>query len=205
MTVTAHPVTDSEAISAAHERAFLEKKTAEKLVASVTVWRDGFIRTPEALRRNNLYDYSDETLRKLLSAADKGYDYKLVRLILDDTIEDWLLIEPELNDVPDTGIQKALTALHHYEFLAPHERPERRREQITAILRATEHLRGDVRYSQSGIHINDRRLRDLITTHKDPEAVADLIIARDLTDVDTLTAILAVMDSIEPAINDGAL
>jgi hypothetical protein len=207
-------MTTNRTVAEKQERAFLETKTAEKLVESVTFWRDGFIRSPEELRRNNLHGYTDETLRTLLRAADAGHDYHLVRLITEEIIEDCLLIEPELNQTPGISDRKILAGLRRYRHLAPHEDSERRLTQITAIRRAVH--RGlqlqytavdtiKVRETPNEICISDERISDLITTHEDPEAVADLIVSRDISSADELMAILEAMDRVSPAMIDGVL
>jgi hypothetical protein len=62
-----------------------------------------------------------------------------------------------------------------------------------------------VRETPNEICISDERISDLITTHEDPEAVADLIVSRDISSADELMAILEAMDRVSPAMIDGVL
>lgn len=54
-------------------------------------------------------------------------------------------------------------------------------------------------------YIADQGISDLLTTHEDPAAIADIIIARDLSDPDQITALYDTMNQTATAISDGAL
>jgi hypothetical protein len=47
--------------------------------------------------------------------------------------------------------------------------------------------------------------RDLLTTHENPTAIADIIVTRNHTDPDQITALYDTMTQIAPALTEGAL
>jgi hypothetical protein len=53
--------------------------------------------------------------------------------------------------------------------------------------------------------IADEQLRDLLTTYENPDAIADIIINRNLTDPDQITAVHETMTSTTSSISDGIL
>jgi hypothetical protein len=54
-------------------------------------------------------------------------------------------------------------------------------------------------------YIEDDKLRDLLTTHENPTAIADIITQRDILDADQIIILLDTMDDTANAINDGIL
>jgi hypothetical protein len=92
------------------------------------------------------------------------------------------------------------------------EYPERRTEQATALLLVTDHLyttphvviRADASGSRTAT-LADEKLGALITTHRNPGLVADLIISRNVTDMDEIASLLAQMDSTAAAVSAGVL
>jgi hypothetical protein len=167
-----------------------------------------------------LHPYSDETLHRFAATAttDIGGDLNdfLVGAEADEEyVNDWITIEPTalaegFDSVP------LLQGLQKYENLTPQKDghyPKRRTEQVLAITRVTAHLadKGHGFYNgftDEGLsveYIEDDKLRDLLTTHENPTAIADIIIQRDITDADQIMILLDTMDATANAINDGAL
>jgi hypothetical protein len=167
-----------------------------------------------------LHPYSDESLTRFAATAltSSGADLRdlLVKQKSSEThLNDWITIDSiarEDGDAPDP-----ITAgLDYYESLTPYSSgayPDRRREEILAITNVTIHLISSQHGISYGIpkhyhgiaFIEDAKLRDLITTHKNPNAVADLIIERDITDTEQITALLETMSATTNAIRDGVL
>lgn len=163
--------------------------------------------------------YGSATLHRLIAAAplldESALQFLLIERVNDDHINDWITVElSALTEVMDTD--PVVRGLHDYKNLAPQQDgnyPPRRVEQVSAITRATAHLldfgRG-ITYDvdEEGFntqHIEDPRLRDLLTTHGNPKAVADVITQRGVTDTDQITALIDSMNSTAQAVRDGAL
>lgn len=163
--------------------------------------------------------YSDNTLRRFIAAApelDSGLRYLLFVTSPDEEhINDWVTIEPvALEEVMNS--EPVIRGLHRYEKLAPQgdgNCSSRRIAQVRAIARVTARfldlghgIEHDVNDEGFNIHyIENVELRDLITTHKNPGAVADLIIQRDITDADQIRSLLSTMNATSSAIHDGTL
>lgn len=160
--------------------------------------------------------HSDPMLYRLLDASPElhaGLRHLLVMTEPEEAyINDWLTVEPiALQETMDSD--PVIRGLHRYENLAPQEYGPRRIEQVRAIARATARFFGlghgighDVDDQGFNIHyIEDVKLRNLLTTHENPGAVADLIIHRDITDARQITNLLETMDVTAKAIHDGAL
>lgn len=163
--------------------------------------------------------YSDATLHRLMAAAST-LETNLRQLLLMERVHehhlnDWVTVElSSLTEVMDTD--PVIRGLRRYEHLAPQKDgnyPVRRIEQVSALTRVTARLLDlghgieyDVADDGFNIHyIADPKLRTLVTTYKDPSAVADLITQRDMTDADQITALLETMSATTNAIRDGVL
>jgi hypothetical protein len=163
--------------------------------------------------------YSSATMHRLIAAAPV-LETNLRQLLLmervhEDYLNDWVTVElTALTEVMDTD--PIIRGLHRYENLTPQRDgayPARRIEQVSALTRVTAHLldlghgiEHDVNDEEFNIHyIADPKLRNLLTTHENPAAVADLIIQRDITDADQIIILLDTMNATANAINDGAL
>jgi hypothetical protein len=181
----------------------------------------------ERYREHNFYvlssivlpRYSDATLHRLIAAAPV-LETNLRQLLLmervhEDYLNDWVTVElTALTEVRDTD--PITMGLRRYENLAPQRDgayPARRIEQVSALTRVTTHLI-DLGYGiEHGVndegfnihYIEDTKLRELLTTHKDPAAVAYLITERDIFDTDQITALLDTMSTTTNAIRNGVL
>jgi hypothetical protein len=167
-----------------------------------------------------LHPYSDETLHRFAATAttDIGADLNdfLVGAEADEEyVNDWITIEPTVLQEGGDSVP-ILVGLKKYENLTPQKNghyPLRRIEEVLAITRVTIHLEdlGHGFYNgfnDEGLsveYIEDDKLRDLLTTHENPTAIADIITQRDITDADQIIMLLDTMDATANAINDGAL
>lgn len=210
-------------------RTRLEQDTA-RLLATIT-FREPQTETEAANRERNyetlaniLTQYSDQALHRFTAVPEElGQDFAwgLVALLRESTTEnyinDWIAIQPV---VPRSGlydqIEYIINSLGEYQKLEPQDNghyPAQRTQQVQAITRVTDHfirtrdgfdedLNKDRKLMQI---IHDEALRDLLTTHENPEAIADIIVTRNLTDPDQLTALHDTMHRINTALTDGAL
>lgn len=204
------------------ERGQLERSTAETFTdfnyGPPTTETEEFERTRNYQRLLAvLQPYSDETLQRLTAAAITDVSSDLNEFICrgaanEEYINDWITVEPF---VIQEGIDSVpvLQGLQKYENLTPQKYghyPTRRTEEVFAITRVTAYFEDlghgiDYGVDYNMQYIEDERLRDLITTHENPLAVADLIIQRDITDADQIRIILTEMETTENAITSGAL
>lgn len=170
-----------------------------------------------------LSSYSKDTLHFISAAAENTeYPGDLVPLIVfekrdADYLIDWTVVEPYAYEHDMPPVAKTLSALPYYKGLVPvegSEYPERRRAQVIAIFRITNHLgyagvniRVPDPNDPSGAmeFITDQKLRDLITNHEKPEFIADLMIERKITDAEQLSSILDTMNDTPAAIVEGTL
>lgn len=167
-----------------------------------------------------LHSYSDETLHRFAATAKTFIGADLNDFLLgaeadEEYVNDWITAEPTayLADIDSVPI---IQGLPQYKNLTPQHDghyPDRRVEEVVAITRVTAHL-FDLSYGiEYGVndqelnmhYIEDEKLRDLLTTHENPAAVADLITARDLMDADQITALLDTMNTTASAISDGVI
>lgn len=205
------------------DRQHLEHETAEALV------NQNFqgVTTEESRRKKSyqqilaaLPQYSDDILNRIIQATSTRSGYNINDMLCSsyadrEYISDWTIIDSSTRD-KDIDVDTLTISLEKYNNLPPQEEnhyPSQRKEIITAITRVTNHLETNgqgitTEYSSKGEHvkfIEDDALRDLITTHENPSAIADIIISRNLSDPDQITTLLATMDNTATAINDGAL
>lgn len=171
--------------------------------------------------RGILSTFHVNTLRRMQSVMDSRYAAEFAGLINydklpEDTVNDWCALIPLVESM-NTGIIAGTRYLYSppfYESLTPQQKgsyPEERVAQITALVRVTRYLeKKNVpttnRYrKKEGIVIEciyDKALSTFITTHRDPERVADIIIERDTTDLQLITEIL---EGAHEAISSGVL
>lgn len=163
-------------------------------------------------------EYHTETLRRIIGTTATEQGFKLLVLIQggseDRFINDWIAVS-QLSHQNMSNAKTVVDALPYYKGLAAQHHgqyPQRRTAQVEAIFRVTEHL-----YTGSSVKIQndsdgnriailtDEKLSSLIINHPSPEAVADLIITRNITDHDQIVSILGDMDSTAPAITEGIL
>jgi hypothetical protein len=167
-----------------------------------------------------LHPYSDETLQRLTTAATTDAGSDLTEFICrgaadEEYINDWIAVEPFASQ---EGIDSVpvLHGLQKYENLTPQKDghyPARRTEEVFAITRVTAHFEDLGHGIDYGVnpedynmqYIEDEKLRDLLTTHENPRAVADLIVQRDITDADQIRSLLAAMETTANAITSGTL
>lgn len=107
-----------------------------------------------------------------------------------------------------------LNSIASYENLDPiidGHYTAKRLAQTTAILRTAQYLRkvdGALRALEAEhlpVFINDDDLRNLLTTHEDPQLIAGLITDRGLTSAEEITAILRTMDESHGSLRNGTL
>lgn len=160
--------------------------------------------------------YSDITLNRIREEAPE-LDASLRYLFFDtkpsdEYLYDWFTVEPiAVQEIIDAD--PIIRGLHRYENLAPQEDSARRIDQVRAIARVTarfldlghgiEHDVDDDGFNIS--YIEDVGLCNLLTTHENPGAVTDLIIQRDITDAQQLTALIDAMGSTANPITNGML
>lgn len=202
--------------STRQRREQLERDTAESLATQTGTF---LAKTYEKLLAA-LPDYSDATLHRFAAAATTDLGWNLNEFICNARpseayVNDWITTRP-------TAIKENIDTLHiiqglgEYKHLEPQQHghyPQRRIEQITALIRVSAHLGNTGHGVAFGVnkdqglmlHIEDENLSDLITTHENPQAVADIIIARDLTDPDQIIQLLSTMSNTTKPIRDGAL
>lgn len=167
-----------------------------------------------------LHPYSAETLQRFTATAttDIGADLNdfLVGAHPDEgLVNDWIILEPTAldEDIDSVPLMQGLT---QYKNLTPQHDghyPPRRAEEVLAITRVTAHLAESGHgvfdgFNDEGLsmqYIEDEKLRDLLTTHEDPTAIADLITQRGVTDADQIIILLDTMNTTANAINNGAL
>lgn len=209
----------------ATERQQLEHEAATALAGSS--YTASTAEATEQYRANNhhvLYNtvlsrYNDATLHRLIAVAPV-LDGSIRQLLMmervhEDHLNDWITVElSALEEVMDTD--PVIRGLRRYQELAPQKDgnyPAHRIEQVSALTRITAHLLDlghgieyDVDEDGFNIHIiADPKLRTLVTTHENPSAIADLIISRNLTDPDQLTALLDNMSTTTNAIRNGVI
>lgn len=223
---TGEPATSDKATQTAitTDREQLEHETAVALSNNVyTISSDEEAAETRSHHYHQLIDilprYSDTTLHRLIAAApllDTVLRYLLfVTRPNEDYLNDWMTAEPiAVKEIIDS--EPVIQGLHRYETLTPQKDgtyPARRVDQVGAIARVTAHFL-DLGYGiEYGVndqgfniqYIEDENLRDFLTTHENPGAVADLIIERGITDVQQLTALLRTMDHTFNAVHDGVL
>lgn len=209
----------------ATNREQLERSTAEALV------RMDFgppTTETEAINRAHNYQkiipvltaYSDETLHRFAATATTEIGWSLNDFLCgaqpdEERVNDWIIIEPTAieNDIDSVPLMQGL---QQYENLTPQKDghyPPRRIKEVIAITRVTAHLGETSKgvfngFNDEGVameYIEDEKLRDLLTTHEDPTAIADIITQRGITDTDQIITLLDTMNTTAHAINDGAL
>jgi hypothetical protein len=225
--VSLPPVAKPDAAGA--RRMELEYDTAKALVSSGWYRDDGDgedDREDSYQRcRETFKSYSSETLHMIMEKAETEMSSGLLsRVAYDKSPEklliDWMMFKPEggSSHQAETAwmarIDPILLGFAHYPHMAPQDEPETRRAQGNAILRLIDKM-ADKGFSfitsysnvdrQRVVHIADEGIRDLITTYPDPDAVADLIIERDITDAEQLAGILEGMTRTGRTLRDGVL
>lgn len=211
------------------DREHLEHDTANALVSSGWVPEDRYDvddRDESYKRcRETFKSYSSETLHLIMDKAETEMSSGLLsRVAYDKAPEkfliDWMMFKSEGDNSQQAAtawmarIDPILLGFGHYRHMAPQSEPEKRLAQGNAILRLIDKMANKgfsfiTSYSnvsrQRVIHIADEGIRDLITTYPDPDAVADLIIERDITDAEQLTGILEGMTRTGQALREGVL
>lgn len=163
--------------------------------------------------------YSSATLHRLIDAAPVLETHLrhllLMERVHEEYLNDWVTVElTTLTEIMDTD--PVIRGLRRYENLSPQRAgsyPARRIEQVSALTQVTAHLidlghgiEYDVDDEGFNIqYIEDPKLQTLVTTHKDPSTVAELITQRSIFDTDQITALLDTMNTTATAIRDGVL
>jgi hypothetical protein len=199
----------------------LERETANALVASMSPDHpdnDEHGRS-DALQRclRSLPKFTPEALTLFRESADTRLGEELLHLLAykyrsEQYLVDWILINPYSGVGQNADVHYVVRALPHYDHIAPLSNSKERSEQSRAILRVTDYLAG----TKQGYNvvsdgddeyaiITDEKLRLLLTTHKDPAAVADIIVNRGITDADQIVKLLATMNEDATVLNDGTL
>jgi hypothetical protein len=208
-------------------RELLEHETAEALVHDYY----GMPPTTDGERRKLAKKY--QTIRSVLpqcgpvmlqrfstvESIGLGYKQSLADFLCEpnaniEFINDLLTFSPAVGDCLMYE-EPFVLGLSRYEHLVPYEGgecPVQRFEQTVAIARVTAYLVDNFRGNKSMIKtdgeaafIEDKTLRDLITTHDDPSLVADIITQRGITDTDKIIAVYKTMRSVPNAIHEGVL
>jgi hypothetical protein len=168
--------------------------------------------------------YSRATLRRLhqeFTPSELNFlaDSIITHEETEDFINDLILLKDQMGDDLGAPGRRSLylRGISHYEHIAPQvdgSYPARRLAQATAVLRITGHLRREG-VKNHGLreeggakmfaYIADERIRTMLTTHEDPEALAELIISRGLTTSEDIKAVLLTMTGISPALRTGSL
>ena len=211
--------------SSRKDREHLEKETAAALVHQDF----GLPATEiEATNRAKNYQqllailpqYSNETLHRFTEAALTDIGWKLNDLLIEATpnegyINDWLTIEPIAQHLTINS-EHVVNGLEKYNHLTPQEKghyPLRRTQQVIAITRVTDHLGTlgeglafDVNKDQALMQvIEDEKLRDLLTTHENPDALSDIITNRDITDAKQISELYGAISNTANPLSDGTL
>lgn len=167
-----------------------------------------------------LHPYSDETLHRFAATAKIFIGADLNDFLLgaeadEEYVNDWITVEPTayLADIDSVPIIQGFTQYRHLTPQHDGHYPDRRVEEALAINRVTAHLLDLGHGIEYGVndkelnmqYIEDEKLRDLLTTHENPAAVADLITQRSITDPDQITALLDTMNTTASAIQEGVL
>lgn len=209
------------------DRALLEHETAEAIVHDYY----GMPPTTDGERREVAKKYqairsvlpqcSSAMLQRFSTVESIGLGYR--KTLADflckpnaniEFINDLLTFSPAVGDCL-IHEEPFVLGLSRYEHLVPYEYgecPVQRFEQTVAIARVTAYLVDSCRGAKSMMKtdgevsfIEDRRLRDLITTHDDPSFVANIITQRGITDPDMIISVYKAMVSAPNAIHDGVL
>lgn len=202
--------------STRQRREQLERDTAESLATQTGTF---LAKTYEKLLAA-IPDYSDATLHRFAAAATTDLGWNLNEFICNARpseayVNDWITTRP-------TAIKENIDTLHiiqglcEYKHLEPQQHghyPQRRIEQITALIRVSAHLGNTGHGIAFGVnkdqglmlHIEDEKLSDLLTTHENPSAIADLIVTRNITNAEQLTALYKESANTAKAINKGVL
>jgi hypothetical protein len=167
-----------------------------------------------------LHPYSDETLHRFTATATTDIGWSLNDFLCgaqpdEERVNDWIIIEPTALD-EDIDSVPLMQGFQQYKNLTPQKDghyPPRRAEEVLAITRVTAHLGESGNgifhgFNDEGIaveYIEDEKLRDLLTTHEDPTAIADLITQRSITDADQIIILLGTMNSTASALHDGVI
>lgn len=200
--------------NAAKSREQLEHDTAAALVdAAMLRQYSPDNRNPASMRaeiQTKLPACSDGMLERLTAAAGADYGFEVLKMVTDhhydaSYMNDWLNLKPVVDELCLTALDPTLGAVaqKHYEGIAPQDDPERRTEQLAAIYRVDNHLNRFAGSEMSSYgtlfhprvsYIKDDHLRALLTTYKDPGAVADLITDHELTDPAQIIAVMEILE-----------
>lgn len=168
--------------------------------------------------------YSDETLHRLISTprelgwtAAGELGVMLRGFPSEAHVNDWFTLRPVFSPSRNIDrIEHLIDSLNEYRNLTPQTNgsyPIERTGQAQAVSRVTQHFitagdgfNEDINRNGNLIQtIADEGLSDLLTTHEDPAAIADIIIDRNLTDPEQITALYETMTTTENAISEGTL
>lgn len=173
--------------------------------------------------RKRIATYGDETIRRVIAAAEtEMYDDLFQKVVYDkvsdEFISDWIMLRPEASEHDMPNIDALIYGLKHYAHLAPQSEPEKRLEQGNAIVRVINFMSGKgwafvttlsdrTNYGkpQRVAYIADEGIRDLLTTHQNPGAVADIIIDRDILDAAEVASIADNMSHAPAVLTEGVL
>jgi hypothetical protein len=208
------------------DRDLLERETFEALsnadngLPSSDNWERINVRKLNSRLLSALSGYSDATLRRLIGASSTNIGWLIVQLVRnvqpsEDYLNDWITIKTIPHD-RTADDELILNGLGTYTTLAPQDHgnyPDQRATAMHAIVRITAHLGNagtglafdTTEHQEVMVTIEDRALRDLITTHENPSSIADLIITRNLTDATQIKALCEIAASTPSAVSGGTL
>lgn len=172
----------------------------------------------------------DDTLVRITSsvAANHTLGLDLLEQITDlaeESINDHCMLAPVFYsaNMYHSEILRYLSGLSFYKGLAPVTDgyyPEERIRQASALIRVTSYLSVSDTNINTFVYdedvpsyenqppvymVDDPVLVNLIITNENPEAVADIIISRKLTDTDEIVSLITSMDTSIPALQHGSL
>lgn len=187
---------------------------------------DERIKKDEQILSTTLGEYAEITLREILGVTHlPGLAFLADSIIShsesEEFIRDLIALMPYIIDSKELGrpgqrnlYVRGISHYGHIESQGKGSYPMRRLSQGSAILRVTAYFKAHG-VKNKGVHpaggqkqyaiIMDSRIRNLLTTSEDPEALADLIIERNLTTYDEIRGVLAAMIELELPLHEGVL
>lgn len=205
-------------------RMSLESQAANHLTGNARINPESTVYRLDMARFSHLLPkYSTATLHRIIGSAPES-SLNILAIIRshspdDEQLNDWISVErihSEVGGLP-TGVVKGIPQYKHIE---KHDgaNPQRREAQAKALVRVIMHFTVGTGYlfssqvtgtmfdSKDKVKlISNENLSDLITTHDDPAAVADIITTRNLIDPESILSVLNTAGKTAHAITDGVL
>lgn len=217
MTTTGYPKQDE----------LLLQLATNKLVNISTKWRhDDKLKRDTEILSTTLAGYAPASLLEIISVTNTAGLMFLADSILshgesEEFIRDLIAFMPYIIDSEELGFPGKrnlyLRGIAHYGHIEPQgmgRYPARRLAQGSAILRVTAYFKAhgvkNKGVQPSGEQKNyaiimDSGIRTLLTTSDNPEALADLIIERNLNTYDKIRSFSSTTNDLEAPLREGAL